>query len=192
MKKILIATSNLGKLKEFKELLEPLNYKVLCLKDFDLDIDIEENGETFEENAFIKAKAIYDIVKIPVIADDSGLCVEALNGEPGIYSARYYKGLRDSEKNIDYLLEKMKDITNRNAYFVCAMVYYAGEKENICSIGKSFGFILEKRKGNNGFGYDSIFYSNELSKSFAEATNIEKNRVSHRAKALKELVIKIK
>ena len=180
--KIILASNNKNKLREFSEILNPMGYEVITQAEAGADIEAEENGTTFEENSYIKAKAAYDLTKLPVIADDSGLEVDALNGEPGIYSARY----AEPDKLCETVLEKMKDVPDekRTARFVCVLCYINENGEHFTVRGTCEGKIGYEQKGTNGFGYDPIFMYGE--KSFAELTAEEKNSVSHRADALRK------
>lgn len=182
MKTIVLASGNKGKVAEYREMLAP--YKVVTPKDLKIEFDVEETGETFFDNALIKAKALYELCGLPTIADDSGLCVDALGGAPGVYSARYSGG--DDSANIEKLLAELKGEKNRAAHFMCCIVYYDG-REAIGAEGKTFGKISLSTDGDNGFGYDPIFISDDLGKSFGRATEAEKNSVSHRYRALLEL-----
>lgn len=164
------------------------DYKIVSPKDLGIDFDVEETGETFYDNALIKASALYKLCGLPTIADDSGLCVNALGGAPGVYSARYSGGGDDA--NIKKLLDELKDEQDRSAYFVCALVYYDG-KNVISAEGRTFGSIALEPNGDGGFGYDPIFLSDDLGKTFSAATAQEKNTVSHRARALAELCRKL-
>ncbi|MBQ9485864.1 MAG: RdgB/HAM1 family non-canonical purine NTP pyrophosphatase [Clostridia bacterium] len=187
-KKILIASANAHKIKEIAQILpdyEVLGYKTLA------DVEIEETGTTFEENAVIKAKTVWQTLKIPALADDSGICVNALGGAPGVYSARY-AGDGDDEHNNDLLLKNLQGETDRSAKYVCCMAYCSEKGDVLCATGETKGRILCERVGKNGFGYDSIFYSEELDKPMGLASAAEKNSVSHRARALKEIITKIK
>jgi len=159
------------------------------MKDLDINLDIEENGSTFEENAIIKAKALYEYINNPeyiVIADDSGLCVDYLNGEPGIYSARFSGG-NDAE-NRKKLLDLLQDVPTekRSAHFNCTITLINNGNSTIFE-GICNGMITEKESGENGFGYDSLFFYPELNKTFAELSAEEKNQVSHRANAVKKM-----
>ena len=193
--KILLGTKNDHKIIEMTRIIKTYaknndkEFEIFSLKDFDDRIEPDENGHSFVENAMIKAKYYYEIFKIATIADDSGLEVEALHNEPGIYSARYAskndKNSTDQE-NRKKLLSKMKHIKNRNARFCCAIAYYDGKLMQ-SSIANTFGKILDKEIGNNGFGYDSLFFSDELKKPLGLASDEEKNLVSHRGKALRQL-----
>lgn len=191
MKKLVLASANRHKVQEIKEILHQANVDVLSLWDFNLqDMEIEENGKTFEENAVIKAKAVYDMVKIPVIADDSGICVDALHGEPGIYSARYAGVHGEDEKNIDKLLEEMREFPkkeDRKAKFVCVIALVGLEGEPLIFRGEVEGILLEERCGKGGFGYDPIFYYEPFGQSFGEISSELKNSVSHRTRALAKL-----
>ena len=186
---IVLASGNKGKIKEISEMLP--EYTVKGYKEFGLDFEIEETGETYFENAFIKAKAVSEKLNLPALADDSGLSVDVLDGAPGVYSARY-AGDGDDEHNNDKLLSVLEGEKNRKAKFICCMVYYRSDKEFYTVTGETEGEILTKREGKNGFGYDPIFYSYDLKKSMGIATDEEKNSVSHRSRALKEIVKFIK
>lgn len=179
--KIILASNNKSKLHEFSEILTPMGYEVITQAEAGADIEAEETGSTFEENAYIKAKAAYDLLKLPVIADDSGLEVDALNGEPGIYSARYSENGMHCEK----VLEKMKGVPDekRTARFVCVLCCIDENGDYFTVRGTCEGWIGYEKKGTNGFGYDPIFMFGE--RSFAEISAEEKNGVSHRANALK-------
>lgn len=189
MKKILVASNNENKIKEIKNILGNLNFEVLSLKDVEIDIEVEENGETFEENALIKAREIYNITsgKYIVLADDSGLSVKALDGKPGIFSARYAGEHGNSEKNNEKLLEEMKNVKkeNREAKFICAIAII--DKEEYIIKEEVYGIIETKYEGNKGFGYDPLFYYKEFGKTFAQMSKEEKNEISHRGKALKKV-----
>lgn len=186
---IVLASGNKGKIKEISEMLP--EYTVKGYKEFGLDFEIEETGETYFENAFIKAKAVSQKLNLPALADDSGLSVDVLDGAPGVYSARY-AGDGDDEHNNDKLLSVLEGEKNRKAKFICCMVYYRSDKEFYTVTGETEGEILTKREGKNGFGYDPIFFSYDLGKSMGIATDEEKNSVSHRSRALKEIVKFIK
>lgn len=193
MKTILLATNNQHKLKELKELLT--NYNIITLKDIEYFNEIEENGQTFEENALIKAKTIHNYLNKKgldyiVIADDSGLCVDSLNGAPGVYSARYAGEHGDDQANRSKLQKELEG-KDKSAYFVCTIVvYYPNGKYKVFE-GKTYGEIITEEKGSKEFGYDCIFYSKELNKTFGEATEEEKNSVSHRGRAIKEMLKEI-
>ena len=189
--KIVVATKNKHKVSELKEMLNMPNIEFFTISDFNLDIDIVEDGSTFEENAMIKAKAVYNALhdeSLIVIADDSGLCVDALNGAPGVYSARYCGHHGDDQANRDKLLKEMQGKENRAAHFTCALALVYPDGNVITATGETHGKILYKEDGNGGFGYDPLFESDDLQKSFGVATAQEKNAVSHRFRALKNLL----
>jgi len=187
MKKIIFASKNKGKVKEVKHILSELDIQIISLLDINESIDIEETGTTFEENAFIKAKKVYDKFKFPTIADDSGLVVEQLNGEPGVYSSRYAGEECDDQINNKKLLEELKKYPEPHpAKFVCAAIYYNGEKK-IVSFGEIKGRIIDKERGKNGFGYDPLFVPDGYSLTSAELDPAEKNSISHRFKAFNAL-----
>ena len=185
MKDIMIATSNKGKVREYKSLLEPLGYAVHDLSELD-PIEIDENGSTFQENALIKAKSIKDKCNMIVIADDSGLESDALNKEPGIHSARYLEGHDYSYKN-KVLLERMKGKTDRTARFVCAIALCDETGDHLFT-GVMEGKINDQAAGDNGFGYDPIFLVEQFGKTSAQLTMEQKNSVSHRGIATRELL----
>ncbi len=181
--KIVMATNNQNKLREAREIFSPLGIEILSQKDAGVSVNPEENGQTFAENAFIKAKAVYELVKLPVIADDSGLCVDALNGAPGVYSARYApEGLL-----CETLLKNMQEIPadQRTAKFVTAVAFIEKDGKKVILEGECHGTIGFEKRGTNGFGYDPVFMYGE--KSFAELSAEEKNAVSHRGQAFRKL-----
>ena len=181
-KKILVlASGNKNKIREIGEMLP--DYEVKGYKDMGLDMEIEENGSTFYENALIKARAVCEALGLPALADDSGLCVDALGGAPGVFSARYAGDGNDSHNN-SLLLKNMEGIKNRDAKFISALVMYFPDGRIVSATGETFGRILYECKGDNGFGYDPLFFSNDLQKSLGEASAREKNTVSHRYRAL--------
>ena len=188
MKKIILATSNLGKVRELNSILEG-HYNVVSQIDMKVE-EVPETGASFIENALIKARNASSQSQLPALADDSGLSVVALKGEPGIYSARYAGENASDEDNIIKLLSRMDDVDDRNASFWCAMVFvrYASDPEPII-VEKSWeGQILRELKGQNGFGYDPIFYLPELNCTSAQLSAEEKNRKSHRGQALQEII----
>ncbi len=191
--KIIFATTNNGKLKEVKSILGKYNIDVFSLKDIGLDIDIEENGKTFEENAIIKAKAVMEITNEIVMADDSGLEVDFINKEPGIYSARYLgsqANQQEKNKSIIDRLAKAKD-NDRKARFVCSIACVFPDGKTITTHGVVEGLISYKEKGTNGFGYDPILYVPEYGMTMAELPPEIKNKISHRYKALQLMGDKI-
>ena len=188
MKKIILATSNLGKVRELNSMLEG-QYNVVSQIDMKVQ-EVPETGASFIENALIKARNASSQSQLPALADDSGLVVDALNGEPGIYSARYAGENATDEDNIVKLLARMDDEDDRGASFWCAMVFvrHAGDREPII-VEKSWeGQILRELKGHNGFGYDPVFYLPELDCTSAQLSEEEKNRKSHRGQALQEIL----
>lgn len=188
---LLIASNNSQKIKEIKSILKDRFDNIVSLKEAKINCDPEENGQTFYENALIKANEIAKHTSFTVLADDTGLCVNSLNGEPGVYSARY-GGDHDSAKNRNKLLEKLQQKSDRSAYFQTAVVLRYPDGTTFAADGRVDGRILERETGGNGFGYDCIFFCNELGKSFGEATEEEKNAVSHRSRALRNLLNKLK
>ena len=174
-------------MREIRDILKDCNCEISSLKDEGIDIEIEEDGQTFEENALIKANTIMKMTNSIVLADDSGLEVDYLNKEPGIYSARYLgENVSQEEKNI-YILNKLKgvDEKNRTARFVCSIACAIPEQESFTVRGIMEGQIAHNIAGENGFGYDPIFYVNEYNKTVAELNSDEKNKISHRGKALR-------
>lgn len=188
-KTLVLASGNKGKIAEIGEMLP--EFSVIGYKDAGLDFEIEETGATFYENALIKAKAVSEALGLPALADDSGLCVNALSGAPGIFSARF-AGDGNDDHNIDKLLKELDGVKDRSAKFVCSLVLYYPDGKTISAEGETNGEILFERAGKNGFGYDPIFYSADLKKSLGEASSKEKNSVSHRSRALKNLKEKLK
>lgn len=184
---IVVATKNENKVKEIAGLFAPLGFNVMSQEDAGIDIDVEETGDTFAKNALIKARAVAMLCDDCVLADDSGLCVEALGGRPGVYSARYAGPGATDEEKIEKLLVEMQDKTNRKAKFVTNIAFIFPDGREIVTQGEVAGRILREPVGNNGFGYDPIFYSDELEKSFAQAGMDEKNAISHRGRALSAL-----
>lgn len=191
MRTIILASSNEHKIKEFKEMFA--NDTILSLKDINYTDEIEETGQTFFENSLLKAKAIHEYLKIKnitasVIADDSGLCVNSLNGMPGVYSARYAGMHGNNVENRKKLLKELENKDNRSANFTCCLVEYFPNDDYIHVEATTEGYILKEETGDTSFGYDCLFYSNELKKCFGEATSDEKNSVSHRGRAIKKLI----
>lgn len=195
MKRLILASNNKKKIKEMKEILKELNIEVKSLENENIDIDVIEDGETFEENAKKKAKEIYEFLlkrgdkDFIVLADDSGLAVDYLNGEPGIYSARYAGEHGNDEKNNEKLLQKLSGVPkeNRGAKFICQLALFTERGEYFKVTGEANGCIIEELHGAGGFGYDPLFFYEQLNKTFAELTPEEKNEISHRGNALKEL-----
>lgn len=186
-KDLIIASNNKNKVKEIKEIFTGIFDNVYSLADKHINIDIEENGSTFEENALIKARTICELTGMTTLADDSGLEVDALGGEPGIYSARYAGEGHDDAANNQKLLKAMEEVTDRKAHFTCAVALCSPNGDITTARGEVQGYILNEAVGDNGFGYDPLFFSTELGKSFAIATKEEKNAISHRGRALQKL-----
>ena len=185
---IVLASNNQHKIKEFKKMLP--EYNILSLNDIGYTEEIDETGKTFEENSLLKAKTIHDYLKNEhpdyiVIADDSGLCCEALDGAPGIYSARY-AGNHNDQANRDKLRKKLKD-KDHTAYFNCTIVVYYPDETHKVFVGKTYGTIIEEEKDKKDFGYDCIFLSKDLNKTFGEATEEQKNSVYDRERAIERM-----
>ncbi len=189
MKRLVVASGNTHKVQEVKKILAPMGFHVRSMKEIKKELDIQEDGGSFEENALIKARALSAISREIVLADDSGLEVEALDGAPGIYSARYAGVHGDDQANNDRLLRELEDVPweKRGARFYCAIAVVFPHGEEIVVNGECKGFIGYEPKGTNGFGYDPLFYIPELGKTFAQLEPEEKNRISHRSRALKKL-----
>lgn len=191
MKKIVFATGNQGKLREVKKILADLNVDIVSMKEEGIQIDVDENGTTFAENAQIKATAIGAHTDAIVLADDSGLVIDALNGEPGIYSARYLgedTSYRIKNQNLIDRLEGVPD-EKRTAHFVCAIAAALPDGTVLHTEGTIEGIIGYEERGENGFGYDPIFYVPKLGKTTAELTDDEKNAISHRGSALEKMKV---
>ena len=188
--RIVVATGNKHKLREIAEIFP--DYEIVSQKEMGFDGDVEETGATFEENALIKARAAVAALGCTAIADDSGLCVDSLGGQPGVFSARYAGLHGDDRKNRLLLLKNMENIIDRRAYFKSAIALVTPNGEELVVEGKTHGEILFEEQGEGGFGYDCIFESEDLKKSFGLATAEEKNSVSHRSRALSNLLEKIR
>lgn len=187
MKEIIVASTNEGKIKEIKSMLSEIGIEVKSIKDvFDKDIDIEETGSSFKENALIKAQTICDMIHLPTLADDSGLEVDALDGAPGIYSARFLGYETSYDIKNQYIIDAVKG-KERGARYICAMALVIPNEEPIIIEETFVGEIYDKMEGNNGFGYDPIFYVPELKKTSGLLTLEEKNLYGHRGKALRKL-----
>jgi XTP/dITP diphosphohydrolase len=189
MKEVIIATKNSGKAREFVRMFEPLGFQVKTLLDYEEIEDIEETGSTFEENAIIKAETVSKRLNRAVIADDSGLVIDALNGRPGVYSARYAGEQKSDEDNMDKVLDELKGVErkNRMARFYCALALAIPGKETVTVFGTCEGLILDEKRGSHGFGYDPIFFVIDRNKAMAELLPQEKSQISHRAVALRNL-----
>lgn len=188
MKKILIATKNAHKVREFKEILEPMGYEVLSLLDIKEKLEIEENGTTFEENAIIKAKAIHALYKCEVISDDSGICIDYFDGKPGVYSSRWLGEDTPYEIKNAYILKEVGESKNRGARYVCAIAHVLEDGTTNVYTGVCEGEIAYKAEGSKGFGYDPIFYYPSYGKTLAMVSEEEKNAISHRGNAIVKLL----
>lgn len=187
MRKIVLSTDNKNKLREIREILEDLDVKIYGKSDIDgMDFEVIEDGDTLYDNALKKASAMAERVDYAVMADDTGLFVTTLNGEPGVHSARYASE-HDDKKNREKLLNNLKDKDDRSAYFKTQIILIDEEKNIIPIEGVCPGKISLEEKGENGFGYDSIFIPDGFDKTFAEMSHEEKNEISHRSRALKNL-----
>ncbi|MCF6289487.1 MAG: XTP/dITP diphosphatase [Desulfobacterales bacterium] len=184
---IVLATRNAGKVREFQELVKDFPVEIKSLRDFGPIPEVEEDGKTFEENAYKKALFTARVLGLPAIADDSGLVVEALDGAPGVYSARYAGENATDRENAAKLLKVMKGVANRKAAFACVLSIAVPSGPALTYEGRCEGEILEAPRGENGFGYDPVFFYPPLGKTFAEIPMAEKNKVSHRGLALAEL-----
>jgi len=189
--RFVLASHNRGKLKEMQEILGELGVEVVLQSDLGIDLEPEENGATFAENAAIKAKAVMEASGLPAIADDSGLCVDALNGAPGVYSARY-GGLDDDAARYRLLLNNLRGATNRAARFHTDVVCAFPNGDVLRAQGECRGTIAFAPRGEGGFGYDPIFFVPELRKTFAQLTAEEKNAISHRGNALRAFAVELK
>ncbi|HSU79413.1 MAG TPA: XTP/dITP diphosphatase [Candidatus Angelobacter sp.] len=189
MKKLLIATTNQGKLREFNQLFKEFSLEIMSLQDFPTAPDVEETGTTFSENARLKAETLAALTQLPTLADDSGLMVDALEGAPGVYSARYAGEAKNDQANIEKVLHEMKDVPDeaRTASFVCVLALAIPGKATRYLEGKLPGVITKEPIGDHGFGYDPIFYVPDLNNTLAELSSEQKNAISHRAKAMEHL-----
>lgn len=186
--KLVVATGNKNKLREIAAIFT--DFEVVSQKEAGFDVDVEETGETFVENARLKAHAAAKALGCMALADDSGLCVDALGGAPGVYSARYCGHHGDDKENRAVLLKNMQGMTERGAHFTCALVLAYPDGKEIVAQGHTYGKILNEEVGDGGFGYDCLFESDDLKKSFGIVSAEEKNAVSHRYRALQDLLEK--
>jgi XTP/dITP diphosphohydrolase len=189
--KFVLATHNPGKLKEMSAILADLGVEVASPKDIGIEVDVEETGTTFAENAMLKAKAICKASNLPAIADDSGLCVDALNGGPGVYSARYGGEELDDRGRYTLLLNSMRGQTTRAAHFTCSIACAFPNGDTLTAEGQVQGTIAFAPMGDGGFGYDPVFFYPPLAKTFGQLTVEEKSKISHRGKALAEFSEKL-
>ena len=184
----MLASNNFGKLRELKAMLGD-RYDVRSMREMGIDVDVEETGETFEENALIKASALMDICRCATLADDSGLCVDQLGGRPGVYSARYCGVHGDDEANNQLLLKELADKpAPHTAHYGAAVALCRPGRKPLTAYGRCEGEIIGEYRGNGGFGYDPLFLSKDLGVTFAEADAEAKNAVSHRARAIQNLM----
>ena len=191
MKEIMIATSNAHKVEEFREMLEPLGIQVRSLLDLEEKVEIEETGTTFAENAMIKALSVHERLGIPVISDDSGLEVDAMNKAPGVYSARFLGYDTPYEEKNQYIMDQVKGKT-RTARYVCAIAYVEEDGAGNVFTGVVEGEIADHARGEKGFGYDPIFYYPPYGATLAEVSEEKKNAISHRGRALAQLIAYMK
>lgn len=193
--KVVLASKNKHKLIEISKITEKFDIELMMESDLGVDIDVEETGTTFEENSFLKANAVMQATGLPALADDSGIAVDALNGEPGVYSARYgFDESLDDWGRLQLLLKNTEQVPDgqRQAQFVCVITLVMPDGQTIQARGEVHGELLRAPAGEGGFGYDPIFYYPPFGKSLAEVTPEEKNSVSHRAKALQAFYQKLK
>ncbi len=189
MKTLLIATTNQGKLKEFKHLFSSSSFEIKSLADFKEAPDVEETGDTFQENARLKAETLCKLYGLPTLSDDSGLSIRALDGRPGVYSARFAGEERNDRANMEKVLTELTEVPaeKRQATFHCTLAFASPGKPTRYIDGTLDGWITFEPKGTNGFGYDPIFYLPEKKATLAELTGEEKNKLSHRADAFRKL-----
>ena len=193
--KVVLASHNKHKLVEISKITEKFDIELVLQSELGVDIDVEETGTTFEENSFLKAEAVMKATGLPALADDSGIAVDALNGEPGVYSARYgFDESLDDEGRVQLLLKNTENVPNekRQAQFVCVITLVTPEGKTIQARGEVHGFLTREPAGSGGFGYDPIFYYPPYGKTLAQVSAEEKNQVSHRANALKAFYEKMK
>ena len=193
--KVVLASKNRHKLEEISKITEKFDIELILQSELGVDIDVEETGTTFEENSFLKADAVMKATGLPALADDSGIAVDALNGEPGVYSARYgFDESLDDWGRLELLLKNTENVPDgqRQAQFVCVITMVTPEGSTIQARGEIHGELTREARGENGFGYDPIFYYPPLGKTTAELSPEEKNQVSHRANALKIFYEKLK
>jgi XTP/dITP diphosphohydrolase len=190
--KLLLATRNQGKIVEFRRILDALapgEIELVGLEEFPDLHDVDETGSTFQENALLKAREMSEATGLPAIADDSGLCVDALNGDPGIFSARWAGEHGNDKANLEKVLDQLKDVPDaeRTGYFICVAALYLPDGRTHCEEGRFLGTILRSPVGENGFGYDPIFQPAGLAISSAQMSSSEKDAMSHRGKALRAI-----
>lgn len=191
--RIVIATGNKDKVREINEILKGTDFEAISMKEAGVKLDIVEDGTTFEENAMIKAQSVFDVLGGYVIADDSGICIDALDGRPGIYSARFCGENSTYEEKFARIFEMLKDVPEdkRTAQFVCAIAVIRPDGSKFTVRGEVRGVLVEEPRGDNGFGYDPIFYVPEYNMTTAQMDPELKNSISHRGKALRAMVEKL-
>lgn len=191
-KKFVVATNNAHKLREFSQIFSALGLEAVSMAEAGVAVDPEENGTTFAENAMIKAQAVFEKCGLPTVADDSGLCVDALDGAPGVYSARYGgEGLDDADRRA-LLLKNLTGEKHRAAHFTSAIACILSEEDTFTVEGHCYGVITETEMGDGGFGYDALFLPDGYSETFGKLSAEEKNKISHRGKGLQLLASKLK
>ena len=189
--RFVLATNNQGKVREMSDILSRFGIEVVTPRELGIAMEVEETGTTFAENAMLKAKAICKAANLPAIADDSGLCVDALNGGPGVYSARYGGEGLDDKGRYQLLLNNMRGQTTRAAHFACAIACAFPNGKTLTAEGRCNGTIAFAPMGEGGFGYDPVFFVPEKAKTFSQLTAEEKNEISHRGKALEDFAKKL-
>ena len=189
--KFVLATSNPGKIREMRAILARVGMEVVTPKELNIGLDVEETGTTFAENSMLKAKAYCEATGLPAIADDSGICVDALNGGPGVYSARYGGEGLDDDGRTRLLMENMKGQTTRTAHYACAIACAFPNGDTLTAEGRCDGTIAYAPMGDGGFGYDPVFFLPEKAKTMAQLTPEEKDQISHRGRALEDFAAKL-
>ena len=190
--RVVLATTNRGKLADFQLLFRDSGIDLVAPADVGVTLDVEESGETFLENALLKARAHVAATGLPALADDSGLIAHALGNEPGVRSARYAGEPSDDHANNRLLIEKLRGVADRHASFICALALVLPDGREITAEGRCDGRIIDEERGTNGFGYDSVFYRDDLGCTFGEATREEKNARSHRGAAARGLLERLR
>lgn len=189
--RVLLATTNKGKLADFQRLFGPDTLDLVSAPEVGVVLDVEETGSTFMENALLKARAACKASRMPALADDSGLTVEALHGRPGVVSARYAGNHGDDHANNRKVIDELRGVEDRRAAFVCALAVVLPDGTEITTTGRCEGRIIDEERGTNGFGYDAIFFRDDLEMTFGEATRVQKNACSHRGAAVRALVAEL-
>ncbi|TLG71763.1 XTP/dITP diphosphatase [Culicoidibacter larvae] len=192
MQTILLASNNKNKIREFKAMFAPLAIDIKSLDDVGIDVDVEETADTFIGNARLKVDEISKLTDLPVLADDSGLCVNALDGAPGVFSARYAGVAHDDVANNEKLLAEMKGVVDRSAYFIAILILKMPDGRELVAQGRCDGFITDEPIGTNGFGYNPVFYMPYFNQTLAQVSDETKNAVSHRKHALEDLIEQVK